>query len=135
MHWMKALIYIRVQQVKLMFERNGEMRRKFLIHVIIYFFVAFPLILTKTPLLYFPLPGLILLSISFMRTDLALLKKAGVFPFSIFFIEYLLISMPFLLTSLLLGYFYSIAIYSILIVVLAVVSSLKLTQIKQVLHF
>lgn len=132
---MKALIYIRVHQVKLMFERDGEMKRKFLIHVIIYFFVALPLVLTKTPLLYLPVPSLILLSISFLRTDVELLKKAGVLPFSIFIFEYLLISMPFLLASLLLGYFYSIAIYSIFIIVLALVSSLKRIQIKQILHF
>ena len=119
---MRTLLYIRWQQLRELFSRSSlHTNRSYLIAVFLLILLV-ALLAKKNVHLYLVVPAIISLLIHFTRKDQMLIKKSGLNTQIVMFTEYLLISVPFIITCLFRQLFGSIII---LLVFLSVLIFLK----------
>ena len=80
--------------------KNPLSRKSFsVLAILILFIVAVPLLLTRMPVIYLPLPLGVITYIHLSRNDADLLRKSGLNSLTIMFAEYLILSLPYIIVS------------------------------------
>jgi hypothetical protein len=117
---MKALLYIRREQLYRLFRQPLRRKMGSLLIGLVYLFVAIPLVFTNIPLLYLPLPLLIVIVIQILRQDKYLLEKTGLIPGRVILAEYIILSLPFLTAGIIAGHYFPAVLYVIIILILTI---------------
>ena len=98
---MKTLLYVRWQQLRRLFRRSVLRSNRNYWIAFLLFIVLVVMLARKNLHFYLVVPAIVSLFIHFTRKDESLIRKAGLNARLVMFIEYLLISAPFILTCIL----------------------------------
>lgn len=98
---MRTLLYIRWQQIRGLFRKPALLSNRSYWIAFLLFVILVALLAKRNLHFYLIVPAIISLIVHFTRNDGSLIKKAGLNARLVMFIEYLLISFPFILTCLL----------------------------------
>jgi len=115
---MKTLVFIRLQQIKFLLKHSRLNQKLRLLAIAILFLLSLVLTCTKNPFIYLLFPTVFIIAIQHNRKDFLLLKKTGLFVHTTIFIEYLVLTFPFLLAGVILGHIMSILIFIVFLLVL-----------------
>lgn len=97
---MKTLVFIRVQQLKFLIRHARFDQKLRLIVILVLFLISLLLTCTKNPFVYLLFPTILSIAIQHFRNDYLLLKKTGLTIHIAIFLEYLMLSSPFIIAGI-----------------------------------
>ncbi len=115
---MKILIFIRLQQLKFLVRHSRSDQKFRLIMVLFLFLISLVLTLTKNPIIYLTFPTAFAIIVQHYRKDYLLLKKTGLLIQITIFIEYFIISLPFIIAGIIFKHLMSITVYILFLAIL-----------------
>ena len=115
---MKTLVFIRLQQIKFLIRHSRFDQKLRLTVILILFMISLFLTRTKNPFIYLLFPTIFAIVIQHFRKDYFLLQKTGLSIYTAIFIEYLILSSPFIIAGIVFGHTGAIAVFILFLAIL-----------------
>ncbi len=115
---MKTLVFIRLQQIKFLIRHARFDQKIRLIVIMVLFFISLLLICTKNPFIYLIFPAIFSIAIQHFRKDYFLLKKTGLSIHIAIFIEYLILSSPFIIAGIVFKHTMAVTVFVFFLAIL-----------------